>query len=84
MILPNYSYFLQIADCKSISRAAESLYISQPALTKYLRKLEEELGVQLFERRQGTLKITDAGQYFYEYVTRAQARRVGGGNCTIW
>lgn len=71
MILPNYSYFLQIADCKSISRAAESLYISQPALTKYLRKLEEELGVQLFERRQGTLKITDAGQYFYEYVTRS-------------
>lgn len=72
MISPNYSYFLQIAECRSISRAAERLYISQPALTKYLRNLEEDLGIRLFTRTQGELKITDAGKYFYEYVQRVQ------------
>ncbi len=72
MFSQRYKYFMEIAEQKSISRAAQNLYISQPALTKYLRKLEEELGIQLFERRhQGSLKITDAGQYFYDYVTRS-------------
>jgi len=68
MISPNFDYFLQIVECKSISRAAERLYISQPALTKYLRNLETDLGIRLFVRTQGELKITDAGKYYYEYV----------------
>ncbi len=68
MISPNFDYFLQIVECKSISRAAERLYISQPALTKYLRNLETDLGIRLFARTQGELKITDAGKYYYEYV----------------
>ncbi len=70
MFLPNYEYFLRIAQMKSISRAAESLYISQPALTKYLHKLEAELGVELFERKQGALRITEAGQFLWEYIRR--------------
>lgn len=43
-------YVLTAAECKSISRAAEILYISQPALSRYISKLERELGLALFER----------------------------------
>lgn len=70
MYLPNYDYFLRIVKYKSISKAAESLYISQPSLTKYLHKLESELGISLFERKKIPLQLTDAGQYFYEFVLR--------------
>lgn len=68
MSLPNYDYFLRILEFKSISKAAESLYISQPSLTKYLKKLEDELGIKLFDRSKNPLKLTDAGQLFYNYV----------------
>ena len=49
-------YFLTLAREESISRAAEALYITQPTLSRQLAELEEELGVQLFER--GKRKIT--------------------------
>lgn len=72
MLLPNYEYFLRIVEYKSISKAAESLYISQPSLTKYLQKLESELNIQLFDRKQTPMKLTDAGLYFFDYVKRVE------------
>ena len=68
MIHPNYDYFLKIIACGNISKAAESLFISQPSLTKYLQRLEADLGVELFERKQQPLKLTYAGTCFYDYV----------------
>lgn len=68
MIRPNYDYFLRIVECGNISKAAESLFISQPSLTKYLQRLEAELGIELFERKQQPLKLTYAGTCFYDYV----------------
>lgn len=68
MFLPNYEYFLRILEYGNISKAAESLFISQPSLTKYLQRLEQELGTELFDRSQSPLKLTDAGICFYEYV----------------
>ena len=47
------SYFLAVYECNGISAAAEQLRISQPALTKSIRKLEDDLDVTLFERRPG-------------------------------
>ncbi len=64
----NYDYFLKIAEYKSISKAAESLYVSQPSLTKYLQRLESSVGAQLFDRKQTPLRLTTAGEYFLEYV----------------
>ena len=43
-------YVIAVAECKSISQAAEMLYISQPSLSRYLSNLENELGVNLFVR----------------------------------
>lgn len=72
MLSTNYEYFLKIAEYRSISRAAESLYVSQPSLTKYLQRLETSVGAVLFDRRQSPMCLTAAGEYFMEYVLRMQ------------
>ena len=57
---------LRISHChcrrKSLSKAAERLYLSQPALSQRLKKLEDELGTPLFLREKNGLSITDAGE----------------------
>ena len=53
-------YFIAIAEEKSISKAAKRLYLSQPTLSSYLRKLESSVGTPLFYRDK-TLSLTPAG-----------------------
>lgn len=64
MDIRDITYFLEIAEHENISKAAEELHISQPPLSRQLKKLEEELGVQLFTRDNGRLRLTDAGYFF--------------------
>lgn len=64
----NYQYTLTIAACKSFSRAAELLYISQPALSRYIGNLEKELGVMLFDRSTSPIQLTSAGIRFCSYA----------------
>lgn len=56
-------YFVAVAKYKSISKAAQELFITQPALSRNLKRLEEELGVTLFERSRGSdlCQITEIG-----------------------
>ncbi len=54
-------YFLRIADRQSFTRAAEDLKISQPALSRSIQKLEEELGQPVLERKTRSVALTDAG-----------------------
>ncbi len=54
-------YFLEIAREENMSRAAENLHISQPSLSKEMKKLEEELGKKLFRRGSACMKLTDEG-----------------------
>ena len=54
-------YFLTVAREENITHAAEILHISQPALSRQLMQLEEELGAQLFTRGQRNITLTDAG-----------------------
>ena len=54
-------YFLQIAERESFTRAAEDLVVSQPALSRAIARLEDELGQPVFERQTRCLKLTDAG-----------------------
>ena len=51
-----------VSRCKSLSQAAERLYISEPALSKQLRRIEEELGVQVIERNFSGCRLTEAGK----------------------
>ncbi|MFY9253176.1 MAG: LysR family transcriptional regulator [Fuerstiella sp.] len=61
MELDQLRYFLQIAERGNFTRAAEDLSISQPALSRSIQKLEEELGQPIFERKSRSVSLTDAG-----------------------
>ena len=54
-------YFLAVAREGSFSRAAETLYLSQPTLSRQIREMEEELGVRLFERTNRSVRLTQDG-----------------------
>lgn len=62
--LKKYEYVIALAESKSISQAAERLGISQPTFSKYLKKIEVELGVELFDRSTVPLRLTRAGENF--------------------
>lgn len=69
--LNNYVIFHTVAKAGNISKAANQLYISQPAISKAISKLEEELGNTLFNRSSRGVTLTEEGQVLYEYVERA-------------
>ncbi len=59
-------YFLTAAKYLNFSKAAEKLYVSQPAITKWIKHLEKELDLTLFERTNKGIRLTASGQYLYE------------------
>ena len=61
-------YFVRIVEEKSFTKAAEKLFISQPALSKSIRALEAELGVTLFKRDPRELSLTSEGENVYCYA----------------
>jgi len=65
--------FAAIARCGSLSRAAEELYVSQPAVSKHLALLEAELGRTLMTRGRAGATLTPAGELLAEFVLRAEA-----------
>lgn len=62
--------FIEVAKHKSITKAAESMHLSQPALSKSIRVLEEELGMTLVIRANKTSDLTDAGKIVLEYAQK--------------
>ena len=68
MVPKNPEYFLTIAAERSVSKAAERLYLSQPYLSQYLARLEKELGARLFDRSHTPLMLTPAGELYRSYL----------------
>jgi LysR family hydrogen peroxide-inducible transcriptional activator len=71
MEISQLRYFLKIAARGNFTRAAEELLITQPALSRSIAKLEEELGQPVFERQSRTVQLTDAGR-----LLRARAEQI--------
>jgi LysR family hydrogen peroxide-inducible transcriptional activator len=71
MTLNELKYIVAVARARHFGKAAEACFISQPTLSVAVRKLERELGVELFERRQGAVTVTPVGEQVV-----AQAQRV--------
>jgi DNA-binding transcriptional LysR family regulator len=63
--------FVEVARRRSVSRAAEALFVTQPALTARLQGLERNLGARLFVRTPRGMKLTEAGDSFLPYAVRA-------------
>jgi DNA-binding transcriptional LysR family regulator len=66
-----YRVFHAVAQARSFSGAARRLYVSQPALTQAIKKLEEQLGVQLFQRTPRGVSLTPEGETLFRHVDSA-------------
>ncbi|WP_027417656.1 cidABC operon transcriptional activator CidR [Aneurinibacillus terranovensis] len=65
MDIRHLNYFVEVARHKSFTKAAQSLHITQPTISKMVKNIEEELGVTLFERTAKQVELTDAGQIIF-------------------
>lgn len=65
MLSKNIVFFIKVVECGSFSKAAKELYVSQSAVSQQITKLEEELGVKLFNREGYIPNLTEAGSYYY-------------------
>lgn len=68
MTLTQLNYFITIAEMKSLNKAAEQLYVSQPSLTSAMKELERELGIILFYRNGRGVTLTNDGAEFLLYA----------------
>lgn len=75
-----YRIFYVIAKSGSISAAAETLFISQPAITFQIKKLEDQLGISLFTRTKHGVILTDEGKVLFDYVKNGIESITNGEN----
>ena len=73
MLSFKHKVFLEVAQLKSFTKASQSLYISQPAVSKNIKQLEEEYKTSLFERKGSTISLTRTGEILMEALLRAMA-----------
>lgn len=75
-----YRVFYYVGKNKNLTKAAEELFISQPAVTHAIKRLEEDLNCRLFYRKKTGVEFTHEGQSLYEYVSSAFSQLVKGEN----
>lgn len=66
MNLKQLKYVIVLANERSFSKAADVLNISQPSLSQYIKKIEKQIGLELFERTNGHVRLTDAGKIYLD------------------
>lgn len=73
MIAISYEVFFEVARLRSFSKAAGTLYLSQPAVSKHIKNLEEQLGASLFNRNGNSISLTPFGEKLHEHLFHAKA-----------
>ena len=74
MELRHLRYFAAVAELRNVTQAARRLHVAQPALSRQIQDLEEELGLQLIERSTRGIKLTEAGEFFADEARAVLAR----------
>ena len=73
MELRHLRYFVAVARERNFTRAAEQLHIAQPPLSRQVKQLEDELGIDLIETGSRPLRLSEAGRLFYEQAVQVNA-----------
>lgn len=73
MDIRHLKYFMEVARQKSFTRAAETLHVSQSAISKMIKDLEQELGIHLFNRSSRFIRLTDTGETFLRHAQEVVA-----------
>ena len=76
MRLEHFQYVVEIAHCKSMSKASKKLYITQPSLSTAIQNLEEELGFQIFKRSASGVALTEKGEEFFK-IAEEMVKQLG-------
>jgi DNA-binding transcriptional LysR family regulator len=71
MISFAHRVFMEVAANLSFSKAAQVLFVTQPAISKHIKALEDQYKVPLFERKGNSISLTEAGQKLNEYLQQA-------------
>lgn len=74
MELKQLEFFISVAEFGNMTKAAQHHYVSQPNITVAIKKLEEELGVELFKREYKKMTLTDKGHQFYNSTKQVLAQ----------
>lgn len=72
MISFKHKVFFEVAQQLSFTKASQSLFISQPAISKHIRQLEEEYKTSLFERKGNSIMLTEEGKILYEHIIKSR------------
>ena len=73
MVDPRFESLLAVNKFGNFTKAAEYLSLTQPAVSHHIKQLESELGVEIFSRKKGDLKLTPAGEVVVKHVLRINA-----------
>lgn len=68
MISKKINYFITLAECLSFTQTAARYEVTQTAVSQYIASLEERIGVRLFDRSRHSVKLSEAGKYYYQHV----------------
>ncbi len=69
-MLKESNYIYEVYRCRSFSKAAEHLFISQPSLSAMVKRVEKEIGMPLFDRSCNPIQLTDAGRFYISHVEK--------------
>lgn len=76
MITQNPDYLIAIVENGNLTKASEKLFISQPSLSQYIKRLESSLGTELFDRSSSPMKLTYAGERYYDYILQVKQMEI--------